>query len=158
MKHNGILLRQASSGGDLDAISIVARQSRRHFLPYLPDLHTPEEDAWFYKYIVFAQDQVWVAEDDGAIVGFCAFKADWLDHLYLLPSHVGKTLGSELLKRGKASCSYLQLWVFQQNVRAISFYERQGFVRVMETDGSGNEEKVPDALFEWRKRDTLELR
>lgn len=157
MKHNGILLRQANSG-DLDAISIVARQSRRHFLPYLPDLHTPEEDAWFYKDIVFAQDQVWVAEDDGAIVGFCAFKADWLDHLYLLPSHVGKTLGSELLKRAKASCSYLQLWVFQQNVRAISFYERQGFVRVMETDGSGNEEKVPDALFEWRKQDTLEPR
>lgn len=150
MQHDAILLRQANSD-DSDTIAFVARQSRGHFLPYLPDLHTPEEDAWFYKNIVFAQDQVWVAEDHGAIVGFCAFKADWLDQLYLLPSHVGKALGVELLKKAKQSCSYLQVWVFQQNVRAISFYERHGFIRVRETDGSGNEEQVPDALFAWRK-------
>lgn len=150
MKHSGVLLRQADNG-DADAISHVARQSRTHFLPYLPDLHTAEDYAWFYKNVVLAQDEVWVAEDDGAVVGFCAFKADWLNHLYLLPSHVGQTLGTELLKIAKANASCLQLWVFQQNIRAIGFYKRHGFVQVRETDGSGNEEKVPDALFEWRR-------
>lgn len=54
-------------------------------------------------------------------------------------------------KEDSHTISVLQLWVFAQNVRAISFYERHGFVRVRETDGSENEEQVPDGLFEWRK-------
>ena len=150
MKYKGLLVRQANCK-ESDAVAIVARQSRKHFLPYLPDLHTLEEYKWFYKNIVFAEDHVWVVEDEGAIVGFCAFKEGWLDHLYFLPSYVGKTLGLELLKKAKETYPCLQLWVFQQNVRAISFYQRHGFVRLRETDGSENEEQVPDALFEWRK-------
>ena len=42
-----------------------------------------------------------------------------------------------------------QLWVFQQNANARRFYERRGFVLVRETDGSGNEERTPDALYAW---------
>ncbi len=42
------------------------------------------------------------------------------------------------------------LWVFQQNDGARRFYERHGLRLVRETDGSGNEERTPDALYEWR--------
>jgi RimJ/RimL family protein N-acetyltransferase len=45
----------------------------------------------------------------------------------------------------------LQLWVFQRNTRAIRFYEHNGFQKVKETDGALNEEKLPDAMFEWRR-------
>lgn len=41
--------------------------------------------------------------------------------------------------------------VFQRNTRAISFYERNGFRMVKETDGATCEEKLPDALYEWRR-------
>lgn len=45
----------------------------------------------------------------------------------------------------------LQLWAFQRNLRAIKFYERHGFRLVRETDGSGNEEREPDALYAWNR-------
>ncbi|CUX11607.1 hypothetical protein AGR4B_Cc100229 [Agrobacterium tumefaciens str. CFBP 5621] len=35
---------------------------------------------------------------------------------------------------------------------ATSFYERHGFRKVRETDGSACEEKLPDALYEWRRQ------
>jgi hypothetical protein len=41
------------------------------------------------------------------------------------------------------------LWVFQQNERARRFYEARGLTLVKLTDGSGNEERTPDALYEW---------
>lgn len=149
MTNEHFVLRKASDE-DMYAVAEVARQSRRHFLSYLPDLHSPEEDKSFFRTIVFEECDVWVVEDRSEIVGFCAFKEGWLDHLYFLPSHVGKRLGQRLLAKAKDAHSHLQLWVFQQNTRAIRFYERHGFVKVRETDGSDNEERVPDALFEWR--------
>jgi hypothetical protein len=42
-----------------------------------------------------------------------------------------------------------QFWVFQQNERARRFYESHGAVAVEFTDGSGNDEKTPDARYRW---------
>ena len=40
-------------------------------MPWLADLHTPEEDRWFMRDVVL-QDEVWVADVDGRPVGFVA--------------------------------------------------------------------------------------
>ena len=45
----------------------------------------------------------------------------------------------------------LRLWVFQKNAAAIRFYEARGLRLAEQTDGSGNEEKEPDALYRWRR-------
>ena len=42
-------------------------------------------------------DVVWVAAENQELVGFCAFKEGWVDHLYLLPTHVGRSIGATLL-------------------------------------------------------------
>ncbi|MEM5585130.1 GNAT family N-acetyltransferase [Roseibium sp. AS2] len=135
-----------------ETVASIARKSRAHFLPYLPDLHSFEEDKGFYRDRVFSECDVWVAVESQKLVGFCAFKEGWIEHLYLLPMHVGKTLGQVLLNKAKESHSFLQLWVFQENRRAINFYERNGFSKVRETDGTSNEEKYPDALYEWHSQ------
>ena len=44
----------------------------------------------------------------------------------------------------------LDLWVFQKNDGARRFYERHGFELVRLTDGAGNMEQEPDALYRWR--------
>ena len=46
--------------------------------------------------------------------------------------------------------SPIRLYTFQENQRARAFYERRGFNAVKLSDGSGNEEKCPDILYEWR--------
>ena len=143
-------VRQATPD-ESDLVAAIARRSREYFLPYLPRLHSFEGDKKFYRNRVFPDCQVWVAEDRNELVGFCAFKEGWVEHLYLLPGHVGNGIGETLLNEAKAAHPFLQLWVFQQNTRAISFYERNGFRKVKETDGASNEEKCPDALYEWRR-------
>jgi hypothetical protein len=45
--------------------------------------------------------------------------------------------------------SRLDLWTFQQNAAARRFYEGRGFKPVEMTDGSGNDERVPDVRYRW---------
>ncbi len=149
MTSDGLLIRTAQLN-DANAIAEVGRISRRHFLPYLPDLHSVAEDRAFMREVVMTTCTVNVVEDHSAVVGFCAYREGWVDHLYLLPSHVGRGLGKRLLNMAKVQQARLQLWVFQQNKQAIRFYLSQGFRRVLETDGSGNAERTPDALYEWQ--------
>jgi ribosomal protein S18 acetylase RimI-like enzyme len=46
----------------------------------------------------------------------------------------------------------VRLWTFQANYRAVAFYRRNGFRTLETTDGSGNEERLPDYLLvrPWR--------
>lgn len=151
MTSQKISIRQAGLA-DSDAVAAIARKSRLHFLPYLPNLHSFEDDKSFFRNRVFAECDVWVAEEENQdFVGFCAFQDGWVDHLYLLPTHVGRSLGEGLLSKAKENHDFLQLWVFQRNTRAISFYERNRFRRIKETDGASNEEQTPDALYAWRR-------
>jgi hypothetical protein len=50
----------------------------------------------------------------------------------------------------EASAS-LQLWTFQHNTGSRRFYEKQGFVAALETDGAQNMEREPDVLYRWAR-------
>ena len=119
-------------------------------MPFLPVLHSHEEDRIFFRTRVFPTCEVWVADHDG-IAGFIAFRAGWVDHLYVLPTHLRRGYGRALLDKAKERNSKLQLWTFQKNVNAIGFYMANGFCLVRETDGAANEEREPDALFAWSR-------
>lgn len=97
---------------EADTVAGIARASRAHFLPYLPVLHSLEGDQRFYRNRVFPACEVWVAERGGQIVGFCAYREGWLDHLHLLPGHEGNLIGTTLLDKAKTRCDHLRLWVF----------------------------------------------
>jgi GNAT superfamily N-acetyltransferase len=89
------------------------------------------------------------AFDSAAMIGMVAFREDWIDQLYVLPGAQGRGVGTELLQVAQRSFDRLQLWTFQRNAPARRFYEARGFALVRETDGAGNEEKEPDALYLW---------
>jgi ribosomal protein S18 acetylase RimI-like enzyme len=119
-------------------------------LAFLPVLHTHDEDRAFIRDLVM-RDEVWVLEEDGRIVGMAALTEDVLGHLYVHPDAQGHGVGTALLDRVKKQRpAGFTFWVFQQNEGARRFYERHGCRLVRLTDGSGNEEKTPDALYEWR--------
>jgi GNAT superfamily N-acetyltransferase len=135
----------------MDDVANVHRIAFDDRLPWLAGLHTPEEDRRFYRERVFASCEVWGAIENGAIVGFIAFRRDWIEQFYILPSAQGRGLGSALLTVAKAAFPRLQLWTFQRNLAARRFYERRGFVLAAMTDGSGNEEREPDARYVWSR-------
>ena len=133
---------------DMEAVARLFRDVRLACLPYLPNLHTPEEDAWFFRNRVFAECKVLLAEAE-TIDGFVAFRAGWIDHLYVRPHCQHRGIGTALFARAMQEGSPLRLWVFQRNTAAIAFYRARGFREIERTDGSGNEEREPDMLMEW---------
>jgi ribosomal protein S18 acetylase RimI-like enzyme len=135
--------------GEGDAVAALFRLTRLTLLPFLPDLHTPSEDCAFLRDRVFAMCEVWVAERTGRLVGFCAFREGWVDHLYVHPAHQRQGIGAALLRKATDANETVQLWTFQRNTNAIRFYESQGFTSLKLTDGSDNEEREPDALYGW---------
>ena len=119
-------------------------------LTFLPTLHTHDEHRDFIRSLV-VRDEVWVAEEDGRIVGMAALAENVLGQLYVHPDFQSRGAGSALLEKAKERRPRgFTFWVFQHSDRARTFYEHRGCRLVRVTDGSGNEEKTPDALYEWR--------
>ena len=119
-------------------------------LAFLPDLHTLEEVIRYARREILPNNEVWVADDGDRVAGYIAFTPDWIHHLYVHPDFQGQGIGPQLLALAMADGRPRRLWTFQQNERARRFYEKRGFVLLELTDGSGNEEETPDALYEWR--------
>jgi GNAT superfamily N-acetyltransferase len=148
-----LILRRASLD-DMPALARLHRYTVTTSLPFVPQLHTPEEDAWWFAERLYAANQVLVADDlNGLPIGYMAFRPDFIEHLFVHPSHQGAGLGLMFLERAKEGAAELTLWTFQQNLRARRFYERHGFSTILETDGADNEEKLPDVLYRWRRAD-----
>jgi len=144
-----IRIEPATAANAAECASIL-RTTRKHSLPYLPDLHTAEEDVRFLSDRVLADDRVLAALDEaGKVVGFIAFGRGWVNHLYVLPGFQRLGIGRRLLEEAKRQCSGLKLWTFERNTGALRFYESQGFSVVKRTEGTENEEKEPDLLLQW---------
>ncbi|HLL49987.1 MAG TPA: GNAT family N-acetyltransferase [Thermomicrobiales bacterium] len=131
-------------------IALVHRISMREALPYLPDLHTSDEDRAWVANVVLPHQEVWVAEVGERIVGVAALDEDMLAQLYILPGEQGRGIGSALLATAMARRpDGMRLYAFQRNTRARGFYEHRGFIAVAFGDGSDNEEGEPDVLYQW---------
>jgi ribosomal protein S18 acetylase RimI-like enzyme len=142
------MLRRAHPD-DAAAIAAVFAAAREEAMPWLPVLHTAEEDVAYFGRAI-ADDEVWVAEVDGRIAGFAAIGKELLDHIYVHPAFQRRGIGEALLAQVKWSRpDGFRLWVFQRNERARRFYERAGMRVVELTDGARNEERTPDAQYEW---------
>ena len=120
-------------------------------MTYLPDLWTDTESREFIRDVMLPNNEVWVAEEDGRVVGFAGLGDDLMRHLWVEPTAQNRGVGKALLDRAKKRRpDGFRLWVFQKNVGARRFYERHGFALVRLTDGRDNQEREPDALYEWR--------
>lgn len=136
---------------DADAVAVVLRRAFDDRLPWLAGRHTPEADRAFFR-AEFGRARFLGVRGEG-LLGFAALADGWLHHLYVLPAHQGRGIGSALLGAAKMRADMLQLWTFQRNLPARRFYEARGFVAIRETDGARNEEREPDVLYRWRRCD-----
>jgi GNAT superfamily N-acetyltransferase len=122
-----------------------AARDEMTYLPRISDEHRPLLGGWFIE-----RGPIWVAEENDRVVAFSGIKDEELTHLYVDPVAQDRGIGSSLLEHAKTvRPERLELWVFQKNEGARRFYERHGFRLAKLTDGSGNMEKEPDALYEW---------
>ncbi len=147
-------IRRAASADDVGQsaeVCLAARHANRTTIPAL--VHTDDEvRRWFHE-VVMPERDLWVAEAGGVVVGVLVLDGPELDQLYVAPGETSNGIGRALLDHAKARRpDGLALWVFESNVGARRFYEREGFVEVDRTDGSGNEEHAPDVRCAWPTR------
>jgi len=144
--------------GDAEEVADVYLRSRKELVGCAPLAHSDEDVRRWIPQRLIPAGKTTVAVVDGAIVGFMSVSAapgcSWITQLYLHPAWVGRGIGTRLLERARSELSPpIRLYTFQENRRARTFYERRGFRAVSFTDGSGNEEKCPDVLYEWQPVD-----
>jgi GNAT superfamily N-acetyltransferase len=144
-----MLLRPATAQ-DAPLLARMHRDARVAAMPWLPVLHTKEEDlAWMTK-VVLAKQQVVVAVRDETAIGFMAQSEGWIEHLYVAPSAWRNGAGSTLIQLAKRhQPNGFRLWTFQRNTLARDFYRKRGFAELRFTDGNQNEEREPDVLLGW---------
>lgn len=117
--------------------------------PWMPRIHTRAEDLAFCADMI-ARGWVDVIGRDG-IQGFIAREDETIHALYVAPRAQNQGLGARLIGAAQAASSLLRLWTFQANTGAQRFYSRQGFRELRRTDGTGNDEKLPDIQFTWQR-------
>lgn len=118
---------------------------------WIARIHTREAELAFVRDLI-ARGWVTVARREGRIVGFLARDGDEVVALHVEASARGQGVGTALLGRAKRGRARLTLWTYQFNTRARGFYERHGFAEVQRTGGAGNDAKLPDIRYEWRRR------
>lgn len=148
------VLRPARANDAAEMASVYLR-SREFGLPEVPCIHSPSEVRRWFGDEVIGHTEATVAEVDGTVVALMVLDAGiggtgWIEQLYVDPTRMGQGLGTRLLDRAiQRFPDGLQLWTFQVNARARAFYEAAGFTVAELTDGRGNEERAPDARYEW---------
>ena len=89
------------------------------------------EQYWTNNYAVvkemLPQAEVYVYEDDKIIQGFVGINDEYIEGIFVSDEMQSHGIGKILLDYIKDKKVRLHLNVYQKNVRAISFYQREGF-------------------------------
>lgn len=118
--------------------------------PWMPRIHTRAEDIDFIGSMI-VRDWVTIALQDEQLVGFMAREDQDIQALYIARDAWRQGAGTALLRHAQNVSDKLSLWTFQANEGALAFYAAHGFREAERTDGSGNDEHLPDIRFEWQK-------
>lgn len=119
-------------------------------LGFVPELHTPGEDAAFMAGLLLSAE-VWVAAGPSEPVGFIAVtQGTDVPALYVAPDWQAKGIGRALLTAVRQGRAELTLHCFQQNSVARRFYESHGFEPIAFDDVGRNDEGLPDVTYRWR--------
>lgn len=96
------------------------------------------------------QSEVYVCEENGIVRGFAGLQGDYLAGIFVEKSARSRGIGKQLLDYVKKMHATFHLHVFQENSRAVKFYQREGLVVADESrnEDTGNREYT----MVWRRK------
>ncbi len=95
------------------------------------------------------ESEVYVYEYEGEILGFVGVNEDYISGIFVDSSYRSMQVGKDLMNHIKTRHDKLALHVYAKNVKALRFYEREGFILEEFTINKASEEK--ECLMKWSK-------
>ena len=94
---------------------------------------------------MMSQSEVYVFEADKMIQGFVGLNDEYIEGIFVSDEMQSCGIGKLLLDYIKDKKVSLRLNVYQKNARAISFYQREGFIA--EKKGCKNRNSQPERIY-----------
>jgi GNAT superfamily N-acetyltransferase len=140
------------AAADISSVVQLWHATKRATYDYLASERdrTLEQDDAIFRAHILARCEIWIAVEDGALVGFLARSGSYVDRLYVAPGAQRRGVGATLFSHARAlSPTGLELHTHVKNHAARAFYERQGCVAV-HFGTSPPPENEPDVEYHWR--------
>lgn len=99
---------------------------------------------------MLSQAEVYVYEDDQKIQGFIGLSDKYIEGIFVSEKMQSQGIGKLLLNYIKDRKDVLRLNVYQKNIRAIHFYQREGFEIQCESLDEATGEK--DYVMIWQQK------
>ena len=93
------------------------------------------------------QAEVYVYEENKIIQGFVGVQEEYIEGIFVSSKMQSHGIGKALLDYIKDKKGRLQLNVYQKNVRAMSFYQREGFT--IQSEGLDEFTGEKEYVMEW---------
>lgn len=121
---------------------------------WLPRVRSAEDIAACFTPEILAKRAFFVAEMDGAIMGYASIdrESGFLHALYLRPEGRGIGLGRALLDHIKSVAARFDLTVFEPNHAAMRFYLREGLAELADGRRTDTPEGVATRALRWDVR------
>ena len=137
---------------ELAEVVSMWRASKRAAFPYVEvqQLYTLENDTDYFRNVIAAECEVWLAVDEDQIAGLLALRGNLIDQLFVRLGAQRQGVGSALLAKARERYpDGLRAYAFQKNSPARSFFEIHGF-EVVRAGLSPPPENEPDLEYVWR--------
>ena len=110
---------------DLEAVADIWLTENKNAHSFIPAAYWERHLEPVKAALLQADVAVW--EDRQGIGGFAGMQGDWLAGIFVRASRQSCGIGKALLNHFKAHRAQISLSVYQKNMRAIRFYQREGF-------------------------------
>lgn len=97
---------------------------------------------------MLSQAEVYVYEDGQKIQGFIGLDGDYIEGIFVSDEMQSQGIGKTLIDFVKAQKTKLRLNVYQKNVRATHFYQKEGFE--IQCEGLDEATGEKDYAMTWR--------
>ena len=133
---NYMLVR--SSTDDIERLIEFKKKTIYEYAKNLSEKEVSEINNYVLNHVPKVLDNYFNVVVNNEIIG-CVLLTDvddgkLLDEIYILEDYRNRGIGTDIIKKIISDNSIVYLWVYKENVKAISLYKRLGFDVIDETD------------------------
>lgn len=138
---------RALQKADIDSVAEIWLDTNRKAHAFIPASYWERNFASVKE--MLPQAEVYVYETDMGIQGFLGLNGEYIEGIFVSEQAQSRGIGKCLLDCAKDRKPALRLNVYQKNVRAIRFYQREGFQ--IQREGLDAATGEPDYEMLWRR-------